>query len=152
MKLPNFMRHFAILSLAIGSLLTLSSFAPNRDTTTQDNDDLELLKMVVEEMQSALPMDLGAGMIISEVYITSSNFVMEYTCSDNMMDLLSLNDNEDYAKAEFMTSVLSDESSTLLLTVCADANLGARFIFTDRLCNRRLKIEYSVAELNRYVK
>lgn len=152
MKLPNFMRHFAILSLAIGSLLTLSSFAPNRDTTTQDNDDLELLKMVVEEMQSALPMDLGAGMIISEVYITSSNFVMEYTCSDNMMDLLSLNDNEDYAKAEFMTGVLSDESSTLLLTVCADANLGARFIFTDRLCNRRLKIEYSVAELNRYVK
>ena len=152
MKLPNFMRHFAILSLAIGSLLTLSSFAPNRDTTTQDNDDLELLKMVVEEMQSALPMDLGAGMIISEVYITSSNFVMEYTCSDNMMDLLSLNDNEDYAKAEFMTGVLSDESSTLLLTLCADANLGARFIFTDRLCNRRLKIEYSVAELNRYVK
>lgn len=152
MKLPNFMRHFAILSLAIGSLLTLSSFAPNRDTTTQDNDDLELLKMVVEEMQSALPMDLGAGMIISEVYITSSNFVMEYTCSDNMMDLLSLNDNEDYAKAEFMNGVLSDEASTMLLNICADANLGARFIFTDRLCNRRLKIEYSVAELNRYVR
>ena len=151
MKFPNFIRHFAILSLAIGSLITLSSFAPNRDTTTQDNDDLELLKMLVEEMQCALPMDLGAGMTLSEVYITSSNFVMEYTCSDNMMDLLSLNDIDD-AKAEFMNGVLSDEASTMLLNICADANLGARFIFTDRLCNRRLKIEYSVAELNRYVR
>jgi hypothetical protein len=151
MKRINLFKHFSIIVAAIGSLIMLCSYAPSNTTTNHDNEDLELLKMVVREMQSELPLDIEDGMSISEVYVTNTHFVMEYTCPNNFVEMLRLGmDNN--SKAEFIKNMQVDESSTLLLNICVDAGVGARFIFTNKSYSNQVRIEYSVDELRHSLK
>ena len=151
MRHTNILKHFAIIAMAIGSLLLLSSHAPSSNSMSNDKEDLELLQMIVDEMQSELPLDIGAGMKVTDIYMTSTHFVMEYTCSDNIIELMRLGIDND-SKAEFIEGVLTDESSALLLSICANTNIGARFTFNNRSYSSQLRIEYSAKELAYYLK
>lgn len=151
MKRINLFKHFAIIVAAIGSLVLLCSYTPSNTTTNDDNEDLELLQMITKEMQSELPLYLEAGMSISEVYVTNSHFVMEYTCPDNFIDMLRLGIDEN-AKAEFIESFITDESALLVLKICVDAEVGVRFVFTNKSYSSQIRFEYSVNELKNYLR
>jgi hypothetical protein len=107
--------------------------------------------MITKEMQSELPLYLEAGMSISEVYVTNSHFVMEYTCPDNFIDMLRLGIDEN-AKAEFIESFITDESALLVLKICVDAEVGVRFVFTNKSYSSQIRFEYSVNELKNYLR
>lgn len=67
MKHSRIFRHFAILAVAITSIVALSSFTTA--AMVDDNSGKEVLNMIVKETKAGLPENLGGGLVMSDIYI-----------------------------------------------------------------------------------
>ena len=144
MKHSKFFRFFATIAVAITSVVTLSSFTTPGKMT--DNENAELVKMMVREMKTELPIDLGDGLVMTAVYISNSNLVMEVTCSDTFVEMMRLGLAE-MSKEEAMESFFYDQETMLLGRICAEANYGIRCIYLTKSRKNQVEMFFTVSDL-----
>lgn len=120
-------------------------------TLVQENPNRALFEMLVDEMQSTLPMDIGMGLTMSEAYLTHSNFVLEIIAPSEFIDLMRLG-FKDMDRAEILESTADDEATKTMLQFCVSAECGFTLIYSDSTSMNQLKITFSHAELSTFLK
>jgi hypothetical protein len=148
MKRLSIFRHFAIVVVAITSILSLSSFTTS--TKVEESSNKDFIHAIVDELKKSLPMDAGGGLVMTDAYLTSSYFVFEYTCSDTIIDL-TREGMKQLSKGEMIQSSLSDESAALLAKLCMESNYGMRMIFVNQGRSNVLEMSYSLSDLKTYL-
>ena len=148
MKHTKIFRLFATIAVAITSFVTLSSFTT--PAKTADDEKVELIKMMVREMKTELPMDLGDGFVMTAVYTANSNLVMEVTCSEDIVELMRLGFAE-MSKEEAMEYFFCDEDVMLVGKICADANYGIRCIYLTKSRRNQVEMFFTPSEMRAFL-
>lgn len=148
MKRLSIFRHFAIVVVAITSILAFSSFTTS--TKVEESSNKDFLHAIVDELKKSLPMDAGGGLVMTDAYLTSSYFVFEYTCSDTIIDL-TREGMKQLSKGEMIQSSFSEESALLLAKLCMESNYGMRMIFVNQGRSNVLEMSYSLSDLKTYL-
>ena len=148
MKTSVFFSRFAVIVVTITMSLVLSSFTTSTNVT--DNEDAEFVEMIVKDMNTKLPIDIGGGMAITAVYTANSNLVIECTCPDSAVELISLGFSM-VSKEEVMYGVYGDESSKLLGKLCAEANYGMRWVYLTRSRTNQTELFFTASELKSFL-
>lgn len=148
MKRLSIFRHFAIVVVAITSILAFSSFTTS--TKVEESPNKDFFHAIVDEMKKSLPMDAGGGLLMTDVYLTSSYFVIEYICSDTVIDL-TREGMKHLSKGEMIQASFSDESALLLAKLCMESNYGMRMIFVNQGRSNVLEMSFSLSDLKTYL-
>ena len=148
MKHTKIFRLFATIAVAITSFVTLSSFTT--PAKTADDEKVELIKTMVREMKTELPMDLGDGFVMTAAYTANSNLVMEVTCSEDIVELMRLGFAE-MSKEEAMENFFCDEDIMLVGKICADANYGIRCIYLTKSRRNQVEMFFTPSEMRAFL-
>ena len=148
MKHTKIFRLFATIAIAITSFVTLSSFTT--PAKTADDEKVELIKMMVREMKTELPMDLGDGFVMTAVYTANSNLVMEVTCSEDVVEVMRLGFAE-MSKEEAMENFFCEEDVMLVGKICADANYGIRCIYLTKSRRNQVEMFFTPSEMRAFL-
>lgn len=148
MKHTKIFHLFATIAIAITSFVTLSSFTT--PVKTADNENAELIKMMAKEMKTELPMDLGDGLVMTDVYTANSNFVMEVTCSDTYVELLRTGFAE-ISKEEAIETFFCSQETMLIGKICAEANYGIRCIYLTKSRKNQVEMFFTASDLNTFL-
>ena len=148
MKHTKIFRLFATIAVAITSFVTLSSFTT--PAKTADDEKVELIKMMVREMKTELPMDLGDGFVMTAVYTANSNLVMEVTCSEDVVEVMRLGFAE-MSKEEAMENFFCEEDVMLVGKICADANYGIRCIYLTKSRRNQVEMFFTPSEMRAFL-
>lgn len=148
MKHTKIFRLFATIAVAITSFVTLSSFTT--PAKTADDEKVELIKMMVREMKTELPMDLGDGFVMTAVYTANSNLVMEVTCSEDVVEMMRLGFAE-MSKEEAMENFFCEEDVMLVGKICADANYGIRCIYLTKSRRNQVEMFFTPSEMRAFL-
>ena len=148
MKHTKIFRLFATIAVAITSFVTLSSFTT--PAKTADDEKVELIKMMVREMKTELPMDLGDGFVMTAVYTANSNLVMEVTCSEDVVEVMRLGFAE-MSKEEAMENFFCEEDVMLVGKICTDANYGIRCIYLTKSRRNQVEMFFTPSEMRAFL-
>ena len=148
MKHTKILRLFATIALAITSFVTLSSFTT--PAKTADDEKVELIKMLVKEIQTELPTDMGDGLVMTAVYTANSNLVLEFTCSDAFVELMRLGLAE-MSKEEAMENFFCNEYVMLVAKICAKADYGIRCVYLTKSRKNQVEILFTASDLNYFL-
>lgn len=148
MKHSKLFRLFATIAVIVTSFVTLSSFTT--PVKTADNENAELIKMLVKEMQTELPSDMGGGLVMTAVYTANSNLVLEVTCSDTFVELMRLGLAE-MVKEEAMEDFFSTQEAVLMGRICAEANYGIRCVYLTKSRKNQVEIFFTASDLNNFL-
>ena len=148
MKRLSIFRHFAIVVVAITSILAFSSFTTT--TKVEESSNKDFIHAIVDEIKKSLPIDAGGGLLMTDAYLTSSYFVFEYTCSDTIIDL-TREGMKQLSKGEMIQSSFSDESSVILAKLCMEYNYGMRMVFVNKGRSNVLEMSFSLSDLKTYL-
>ena len=148
MKHTKIFRLFATIAVAITSFVTLSSFTT--PAKTADDEKVELIKMMVREMKTELPRDLGDGFVMTAVYTANSNLVMEVTCSEDVVEVMRLGFAK-MSKEEAMENFFCEEDVMLVGKICADANYGIRCIYLTKSRRNQVEMFFTPSEMRAFL-
>lgn len=148
MKHSKIFRLFAIIAVAITSFVTLSSFTT--PVKTADDEKAELIKMMVREMKTELPIDLGDGFVMTALYTANSNLVMEVTCSEDIVELIRLGFAE-ISKEEAIETFFCSQETMLIGKICAEANYGIRCIYLTKSRKNQVEMFFTASDLNTFL-
>ena len=144
MKNSNFLRRLAVVAIALSSVLVFSSFTSA--TNPQEESKSSLLSLIVEKMKETLPLDLGSGMAMTDVYLTSNFLVVECTCSETLVDLIRVGYKE-MSREEAVKEILGNEAVKVLAKFCAECNYGMRYAYTNKTRTNICEMNFTVEEL-----
>lgn len=142
---------FAASNVSAASIESNDANYTASQTLVQENPNRALLEMTVDQMQSMLPMDLGMGLTMSEVYLTHSNFVLEVIAPNDFIDLMRLG-FQNMDRSEVLESVAANDATKLMLQLCVSAECGFTMIYSDSTFMNQLKITFSPEELSTILK
>ena len=142
---------FAASNVSAASIESNDANYAASQTLVQENPNRALLEMTVDQMQSMLPMDLGMGLTMSEVYLTHSNFVLEVIAPNDFIDLMRLG-FKNMDRSDVLESVAADDATKLMLQLCVSAECGFTMIYSDSTFMNQLKITFSPEELSTILK
>lgn len=121
-------------------------------TNVENNtSNREFLHMMVQEAKKELPKDVAGGMIMTDIYLTSFYFVIEYNCPDDAINLMR-ESLKQKPKEHYMQYAFKGEIVKLFAKMCADADYGFRVICTNKERTNNLEMSYSAEELKNYLK
>lgn len=146
MRLNKIFKSLTLVVAALGSVVMLSS--STAVSGAKDNPNVTLINMVIQEMCSELPLDLGEGLSMSALYVGNSNLVMEIVCPDDMIDLLR--ERVGLLKDELLGEISSDEMSKLMLGMCYEAGYGFVIVYSNKAEDNQVRITFTNAELRNY--
>lgn len=129
--MKHLFKHLCVVAVAMTAVFTLSSF------TTVDEDELnlrEILREAVAGINSECPMDLGDGMVMSKVALTSDRMIYFFKAPSDVIEGFEMMKDLDIDATNkiMLEAMLSGGDEVIFLfLLCIESDCGLEFRMSD---------------------
>lgn len=126
-----------------------SNIQASEDDITPD----DVIRSVLSEIKSSLPIEMANGMTITNVYVQGSYLFYRIECDDNFISVYDLADNMDEAHDNVLyfisTMVSNDDNFALMIAALVEKRMGICYRYVSDVSGDYLDIKIKYSELSR---